>query len=332
MSETPTAPASERTLARARARGDVPFTNDWTLAAALLGAVAAFAYAGPVVLRTLQAALRSAVVGDAETGSLLLRLAGPGCALLLVPWFAAAVVRVAQRGTSARLSGSSESATRTDRAGKSSHLVTTLVGYLRVAVLAWALAVELRGSLPGLVAAWQRSADELVLLAAQLGRALFLRAAVVLVALGALDLTVQQVMRLRRLRMTRRQVVEEQRELVGDPLWSAERRRQARTLVASSTPLSAATIVVTGAACAAALRYVAGGNQAPVLWLKGEGLAALELVRGAYALGLPLVSEARLASALCLLEPLQAIPEALHPDVAGLLVAAHAVHARRVSA
>jgi flagellar biosynthesis protein FlhB len=233
------------------------------------------------------------------------------------------IVAVAQRGISSRLSGSSGSAPRTERAGsrKSSHVVTTLVGYVRVALLACALVAELRTSLPGLLVAWQRSPAELVVLAAQVARALFLRAAVVLVALGALDLTVQQLLRLRRLRMTRRQVLEEQRELAGDPLWSGERRRQARSLAVSSTPLSAATIVVTGAACAAALRYVAGRDQVPVLWLKGEGLAAIELVRGAYALGLPLVSEPVVASALCRLEPWQAIPEALHASVAALLLA-----------
>jgi type III secretion system FlhB-like substrate exporter len=80
------------------------------------------------------------------------------------------------------------------------------------------------------------------------------------------------------------------------------------------------------------LRYVAGRDQVPVLWLKGEGLAAVELVRGAYALGLPLVSEPGAANALCRLEPLQAIPEALHASVAGLLLSATATAAARVPA
>jgi flagellar biosynthesis protein FlhB len=148
----------------------------------------------------------------------------------------------------------------------------------------------------------------------------------VLLALGALELVLQQLERLRRLRMTRREVVEEQREQESNPRLHSERRARAAA-VSGNTSLAGASIVLTGQGRVLALRYRPEHDAAPVLWCKAEGAHAVRLLAEAYALGLPLASDAVLTGDLYRLAPGQAIPAAAHSRIAKLWVEASRAHA-----
>lgn len=204
------------------------------------------------------------------------------------------------------------------------------VTLLKWLVLSLALGSLLWDSLPGLLDAHARSAQTLWSLALHALRGVAWRAIWTLLLLGGLDLALQQALRLRRLRMTRREVMDEQRELAGDPFILSERRARSlagpelltpQLYAAKLAQLSAAALVLTGEGRAVALHYAPERMTAPVLWLKAEGSQALELVARAYAVGVPLASDNLLAEELYRLEPMQPIPAAMHARVAQLMAA-----------
>jgi type III secretory pathway component EscU len=156
----------------------------------------------------------------------------------------------------------------------------------------------------------------------------------VCLVLGGLELLVQHVARLRRLRMTRHALQAEQRELAGDPRMMSERRARVHLspqLAASDlVQLSAAAVVITGTACVVALEYTPELG-VPRVWLSAEGPQALELLSRAYSLQLPIFSDELLATALSRTPLRAAIPAEWHTRVAQLLVASAVPAVREAS-
>jgi flagellar biosynthetic protein FlhB len=139
------------------------------------------------------------------------------------------------------------------------------------------------------------------------------------VLLGAAELAVQYIARMQRLRMTRRQVQEEQRELAADPRLLSERRSRAaqapQLAAADLSQLKAAALVITGAGCVVAVEYTPE-HGVPRVWLSAQGTLALELLSRAYNLDLPILSDELLASALAPLPLRAAVPAEFHKRVA----------------
>jgi type III secretory pathway component EscU len=165
--------------------------------------------------------------------------------------------------------------------------------------------------------------------------ALLIRSAWVCVLLAGIELSVQYVTRLRRLRMTRQQVQAEQRELAGDPRLLSERRARAQALspqlvAADLAQLRAAALLVTGAGCVVALEY-SPAHGVPRVWLRAEGTHALELLSRAYNLALPIVSDELLASVLFRTPLRAAVPSGWHARVAHWLVERGVPAAREAS-
>jgi len=310
----------------------VPFSADWPFAAALLGSVLVLGAQGGALVAAWQALARAALSGQLSP-SALRALSTPLAWLLCAPAGAALGVLALQRAPALRM-WRTDADPRTPRRRPAAYGrgLSLLVTLLKAGLMLLALGGLLSGSLPGLLAAGERSAAELWSLLPRVLHALALRAIWVLCALGVLDLLAQQALRLARLRMTRREVLEEQRELVGDPWISAERRARAheppdarrppQLYAARLAQLSAAALVLTGEGRVVALQYAPERQRAPVLWLKAEGTQALELVARAYAVGVPLASDAPLADDLYRLAPLAPIPAAAHARVAQLMAAA----------
>jgi flagellar biosynthetic protein FlhB len=305
----------------------VPFTRDWVFAAALFGSLWSWAQLGPTWVAAWQRLVQSMwsdTSASSATGSafaLLRQAALLSLAPCALSWLAIGL----QRAGAWRVWGAQRRAANNVPAQtSSSRLVTTLLAYARLSVLSVALAWPLRTSLSGLRAAWQLDVSALLPALGRVLEALVQRAAWWLVLLGVVDLVVQQGLRLRRLRMTHQQVREEQRELVGDPRLLAERSARARSAAAVSgePQLAAAALVLTNARRVIALQYVAGRDHAPSVLLKAEAAGALALLSQAYALELPLASDAWLTDELYVLPMQQAIPERLHARVARYLAAA----------
>jgi type III secretory pathway component EscU len=247
---------------------------------------------------------------------------------LLAGAAAALAAIVAQRAPTLRWFADSS-----ERAGRGPHnpARSVRVTVLKLGVLLVGLGAKVADSWPGLLSAYQLDAAALLEASARLIEALLFRAAAVLLALGAIELGVQQLARLRRLRMTRAEVKEEQRELLGDPQMLAERRaRAARSMerlspqlrAAAISQLSAAALLLTGDNRVVALRYAPGQDEVPIVWLKADGAHAIELVQRAYSLDLELATEPQLVDELSRLALLAPIPTAWHERVAQLLVRA----------
>jgi len=232
MSESKTAPASPRVLAQARARGDIPYASEWPFSCACLALLASLAHVGGDFVSDLQRLARSAWglqpgdtgvtgveawIGIAQQSLLLVTLTGTGLMLAVMAQRAPMLFGFSVRQ---RTNGS---VVRTQRPRQ---LAWSLV---ELSVLAVVLTIQLKGSLSGVLEAYRWDASELSYLIWSTGRALTRVSALVLVGLGAGGLWLQSRERSARLRMTPRQVREEQRELAGDPRLLAELRRNART-------------------------------------------------------------------------------------------------------
>ena len=149
------------------------------------------------------------------------------------------------------------------------------------------------------------------------------RAALVGLALGAVDLVVTRKVWLRKLRMTKEEVKREHRDAEGDPQMKAARERAYHDLLAQAAAANvrgASVVVVNPTHIACALRYEpASDEDAPTVLAVGEGDIAARIVRIAQDHGVPVVRDVPLARALVALQPGDVIPEALYEAVAEIL-------------
>ncbi|HXN33230.1 MAG TPA: EscU/YscU/HrcU family type III secretion system export apparatus switch protein, partial [Polyangiaceae bacterium] len=125
------------------------------------------------------------------------------------------------------------------------------------------------------------------------------RAALVGLAIGALDLAVTRHAWTRKLRMSKDEVRREHRDAEGDPQLKAARERAYHELRSQATIANvreASVVVVNPTHLACALRYdERRGDDAPVVVAAGEGAIAAQIAREALAHGIPVVRDAPLA-------------------------------------
>lgn len=336
VSDTPTEPASPRALARARARGDLPYAAELPLGLlllALLGLSAAPLTSLLGAWRRFARELWRGQLSSSQVWQPLYELSAWLALVLAAPVLAALAALVAQRAATLRwfvAAPEHRPAERPRAWGR--RPLRAVVAAVKAFALIIGLAAVVYDSWPGLLGAYERDAAELLELVLRVLGALALRAALILLVLAGCELGVQQLVRLRRLRMTRQQVQDEQRELSGDPRMLAERRARSASPLGASERMSAqlraasiarlggASLLITGSARVVALRYAPDQLAVPVVWLRAEGAHALEIVQRAYSLRLPIVSDEPLADVLARLEPPAPIPQAWHTRVASLLV------------
>ncbi|CAK9100232.1 Flagellar biosynthetic protein FlhB, partial [Durusdinium trenchii] len=125
-----------------------------------------------------------------------------------------------------------------------------------------------------------------------------------------------------KLRMTREEVKQEQKDEQGDPHVRSRMRRQQRDAIQqrSIREVPSATVVVRNPThFAVALRYTAG-DDAPTVVSKGTGLFAKRIIRVAEEHGVPVLERKPLARALYKLVPIgKPIPGELYRAVAEIL-------------
>jgi flagellar biosynthetic protein FlhB len=266
----------------------------------------------------------------AQASAALPGLLQPLFLLLAIAVLAALACIFAQRAPT--LQSSPDSGARARGRGRPSHgrMAQALLAGVKVVVLGASLVALVYDSLAGWLDTIGTSADQLLAISGRLLPALLVRAAWVCLLLAGFELTVQHIARMRRLRMTRQQLQDEQRELAGDPRLLAERRSRAHAsdvparlspqlIAADLAQLGAAALLITGSACVVALEY-SSELGVPRVWLSAKGNHALELLSRAYSLDMPIVSDELLATAL-FRTPLKApIPGAWHARVAQLLI------------
>jgi flagellar biosynthesis protein FlhB len=147
-------------------------------------------------------------------------------------------------------------------------------------------------------------------------------AALVGLALGALDLIVVRRAWLERNRMTKDEVKREHKESEGDPEIKAARQRAHQEMLAGATIAAvkdASVVVVNPTHLATALRYQEDEDDAPEVVAQGRGELAQQMIRAANAYGVPVIRDVPVARALSELEVGDEIPEALYEAVAEIL-------------
>jgi len=164
-------------------------------------------------------------------------------------------------------------------------------------------------------------------LSGDIARRILRDAALLGLAIGAVDVFVVRRAWMNRLRMSKDEVKREHKESDGDPQMKAARERAHHEMLASATIANvknATVVVVNPTHIACALRYDEGSeereaDEAPVVVAQGEGDLAERIIRAAHDYGVPVVRDVPLARALHELSVGDAIPEALFEAVAAVL-------------
>jgi len=161
----------------------------------------------------------------------------------------------------------------------------------------------------------------LVLLRPEAAR-LWVRALLLAVGLGVLDLLLARRRHRRSLRMSRDEVRREHREQEGDPRHRAHRRAAHRQLLLSGRARgvkAASVVVVNPTHVAVALRWAPEECDAPYLVAKGREGEAHALRREALVLGIPVVRDVALARGLVQYDLGEEVPEELYRAAAVVL-------------
>ena len=197
-------------------------------------------------------------------------------------------------------------------------IARAFVAAVAVAFLAWrALSTHLVD-----LARAVGTSEGAVQVAALAGKQMARDAAMVGLLLAIVDLVVVRRAFRTRLRMSRAEVKQEQRESEGDPQWKAARQRAHHEMLAAATVSAvkdATVVIVNPEHLATALRYVDGEDEAPTVLATGDGDLARRIQEAARAYGIPIVRDVPVARALSELQPGDSIPEALYEAVAAIL-------------
>jgi flagellar biosynthesis protein FlhB len=328
-----------RRLAEARRRGEVAFSRELVGAAAFGAAVLVLAWDAPAELAAavgvMRAALAGAVAGQGLTAAfdaaaaLGLRLLAP---VLVAVFVATLAVGLAQTGglvAPPRLDlGRVASAGAWRRLLDGRAVGGALAGLLKVALVGVVAVLALRPLVgPSIAALTGARAPRLLGALGVLTERLAVRLALVLLALGVVDLLLARRRHHRGLRMTREEVKRDHREAEGDPAHRGERQRLHRELLEQrmvEEVRRADFVVVNPDHIAVALRYDAESDAAPVVVAKGERLVAERIKQIAREAGVPIFRDVGLARSLAALAEGGEIPAVLYEAVAELLRAVQA--------
>lgn len=328
---------SERKLAEAADRGELPRSQELSSVASTMGGALALLVAGGLVARPIVTFSRHALTLDGiDQGSAPAMVRGA----LLTIGVAAAVplvgagafgalasvaqtrFQVATRTFEARLEQIDPIGTFQKLYASRQPFVELFRGALHVLALGGVTAWGIWGELDDLPKTAALPPDVLPALLTELAWRLLTRALPVMVALAAVDYAWTRWTWWRSMMRTDQQAREDHKEMEGDPHLKAARKRRAREIATQKglRALKEATVVVTNPThYAVGLRYRQGVDAAPVIVCKGIDHLALAMRREAARLGIPRVEDRPLARALYKLPVGRAVPQAHYAAVAKVL-------------
>lgn len=341
---------TERKLAEARRRGEVPFSADLVTAAgyagfaafAALAGAGALAAAGAVLQGILEQGLRAGPFpGDA---AVMLRQGLMALGLPLAGWFAvpagvALLAVLAQGGQvfaptriAPAWSKISPFAAIRQRLGTAG-LVEFVKGLVKSTLIATVLGFYLARTLPEILATSALDARQVIVVMFGAVVDVAWLAAVIALAIGLADLLWQRIHHRMRNRMSRKELEDELREAEGDPMLKGQRRQAAIAIAmnqAAAAVPKADVVIVNPTHYAVALAWDRGGGKAPVCVAKGVDEVALRIRAIAAEAGVPLRADPMTARALhASVEVGQEIPRAHFRAVAAAIRFADRVRRRR---
>ena len=311
--EDRTQAASERRLQRARDEGQAPLSREVVAAAGLGAAVLVLSMGGGAIVRPFVGRLQEMLTGMAgatvdramgQAGMALLAGAAP---MLLAGAVAGGAAVLLQTGFLVHVTGLAPDIGRVDpRRGLKrlfgvDNAATAVKAVVKLGVLVWAVWSAMAGLVPEAARSLTWTPGTLV---ERFGQALL---GLMLTVLGAqtmialLDVGWMRWRHGQRLRMSREELRQEQRESEGDPKIKARLRqlRQARGRRRMLAAVAKATVVVTNPThFAVALAYERGRQAAPRVVAKGMDEVAARIRAEAGKRGVPLVADPPLARAL----------------------------------
>lgn len=195
----------------------------------------------------------------------------------------------------------------------------TAIKILIVAVIAGLILWLSRDEIVRLVS---RSAEDISVYTFGLVLEISLKIGLVFLVVGGADFFLQRFLLSRELRMTRREVKEEEKEAEGDPQIKAQRRARHREILSQNLEAAVreSAVVLTGSEnVAVALKYERGKSDAPIVTAKGKNLTAERISQIALGSGVPVKRDDSLARLLFKLEVESEIPAELYETVAVVL-------------
>ena len=334
--EDRTEDATPKRLQKAREEGRIPVSRELVGFAGLAGVTLAIVYTAP-----------AAVVAMGRSLSLFLSrldapgLAGPeaftlaGMALLrgIAPFVLAAMLAgvvgvLAQTGFLLRPSALHPDLSRLSPAAGLKRLfgaeagIEALKSIVKLGAMGWAVWLVLGGALPVLTALPFQDPSALLSRAAGPVTKVLFAVLGVQAAVALLDVLWGRLQFARRMRMSRQDILDEQREADGDPKIKARIRqiRQARARRRMLAAVPKATVVITNPThYAVALAYDRAKNAAPRVVAKGMDSMAARIREVAMANRVPLVANPPLARVLHLVELDTEIPAEYFKAVAEII-------------
>jgi flagellar biosynthetic protein FlhB len=333
--EDRTEAATPRRLQKAREEGHAPVSRELTNLVSLAAVTLALVLAGPAATRHLAVQLsvfmaraHDLMPGRATAWSAGLAWVEAAAAFVLAALFAGAACTLVQTRFLLSGHGLRPDLSRIDPARGVRRLfgmdsvIEAGKALAKVALLALVLWQTVRSELPGLMSALFAGPEQILRRAAAPVLHVLLAVLAVQAAIAVLDYGWVTLRHARSLRMSRHDILEEQKETEGDPRVKA-RLRQIRTVRARRRMLAAvpkATVVVTNPThYAVALAYDRATHVAPRVVAKGVDTLAARIRELAEANHIPVVANPPLAQALYRVELDTEIPAEHYQAVAEII-------------
>jgi flagellar biosynthetic protein FlhB len=289
--------------AEARRLGNVARSSDLSAAILCLGAVLLLQHYGPSVAKAFEIVLSdglssASVASPGRIGYLLGSAVAPMLVGMLV---IAAIAHLVQTGFIFRFRvhpiDPASGLQRMFSGRSAAQLVANVLKLALVGVVTWFAA---RGRIGEIVSLQNRPFADVAAAAGALVFAVGLRIAAVLLVLGILDYAYQWFRHERELRMTRREVKDEQRRIEGAPQTKRRRRHAVSSLamVRLEREISSADIVITGRDVSVAVRFDRSTMLAPRVVSRGKGNQARSIRETADRKAITVVERDALARSL----------------------------------
>lgn len=331
-----TEPASEKRLQDARRRGEVPRSREVTSVAVFIVAIGVLVWTWPDLLghqlRLLGTILRDAPRLGLQPGAMI-HVAERSLLLGVLPLtvavcLAALVASLAQVRPLFSLHPIKPSLARLDplknarRVFGPEALFELAKTLIKVGGIALAAGWALWDRAPLILATVGRPPEVLLSAVGECLFAVVLRVALVVICMATIDLLYQRHSFARRMRMSKHEVKQEQKESEGDPRHKAERKRAHREILEHQmieAVAGADCVIINPEHVAVAMRFDEADMSAPRVVARGRRLLAAKIKEIARQHGVPIIRNVPLARALVELDLDQEIPAELYETMAEIL-------------
>lgn len=325
--EQRTEPPSKRKLEQARRKGEVAVSRELAGAVGLgLGGIAIFLVFGGLVQDLSGLAVRCFTTPAVDDWSVALRplenfvlaiggAAAVGCLVVLAMQVG---LRFRLKLQFSRLNPVRGFARLFSR----QRLVDLVLMIAKLATLVVVCLVLVVPQLAELLTAHTTGLDQDAGIAVSIAVRAFAAFSAALLLWGMADRFLQKRRHMKRMRMTKPEVLRERKEQEGDPAIRSERKKVHRQMIdgAGFSGLGRASVVVVNPThIAVALAYQEERDEAPWVVLSGRGETALRIRGEASRQGIPVVEHVPLARSLISVEPGEEIPEELYSAAAEVI-------------